>query len=398
MKRIWAMGFAAVFALLTAGAAAPARRARPLTLVVMSEAVAETDLAGRLEGSHTWQSDQWQAVFGDVGHRRVALATGGLQTEHARAAAQTLIRDLRPREVICVGEAGALVDGLQVGDIVVGRRTVFHPYGFVTPEGKLPESWQPPHAFPALPWLVTAAEEAVHEADIEAPERARRGPHVAVVDIATVGGFISAADVRRRVNEESGALAAQMGAGFVTEACAREGIPFVDIRAISDDAGPEAMEQYRQNRSLAAANAAAVVGRLLPELEGLERVIPEGRERNYLPDIRVHAELGVGADPARGTFVFAAVTNEGPVWAPRFEVIITVEPGEETEGTLQVHRYRVGPLRPGERRELMSGPYELGKQEQMVTATADPDDRVAEYDEENNVQSRPFTKPERPPG
>ncbi len=58
----------------------------------------------------------------------------------------------------------------------------------------------------------------------------------------------------------------------------------------------------------------------------------------------------------------------------------------------------MGPLRPGERRELMSGPYELGEQERLVIATADPDDRVAEYDEQNNAQSRPFTKPKEPPG
>jgi len=58
-------------------------------------------------------------------------------------------------------EAGALVDGLQVGDLIVGRRAVFHPYGFAEPEGELPENWRPPLEFPALPWLVAAPEQAV---------------------------------------------------------------------------------------------------------------------------------------------------------------------------------------------------------------------------------------------
>ncbi len=398
MNRSCIIGLAVALALLTAGASAPARRERPLTLVVTSEAVAETDLVRELEGAHTWQSDQWQATLGDVGQRRVAFATGGLQTEDAHAAAQALIRDLRPREVIAVGEAGALVDGLQVGDVVVGRRSVFHPYGFADPEGQLPQSWQPPLGFPALPWLVAAAEEAVHKATVEAPEGARRGPHVAVVDIVTVGGFVSSADVRQKIREESGALAVQMEAALVAQACAREGIPFVDIRAIADHAGPGAMKQHRRNLTLAARNAAAAVGRLLHDLDDVERTIPKDQERNYLPDIHVHPELGVGADPGRGTFVFAAITNEGRVWAPRFGMVITMEPAEGTEGVVQVRRHHVGPLRPGERRELMSGPYELGEQERLVIATADPDDRVAEYDEQNNAQSRPFTKPKEPPG
>lgn len=167
---------------------------------------------------------------------------------------QRILDEYRPDAVIVTGVAGALATDLVPGDAVVARDVIQHdldctPLGFV--RGEVPFSGE--RIFRCDETLVSAALGAV------TTHRIRAGR------ILSGDRFVTHADkdCHAYMTGELAGDAVEMEGAAVGQVCARNGVPFVVVRTISDRADGSAPEDFSKILPLAAANAAAVTRMLL---------------------------------------------------------------------------------------------------------------------------------------
>ncbi len=387
--RIWRAAFGVAVAMLAlgaAGAVGPVQQPTPLT-AVLCDGPAMGLLKPKLTDARSWQSGDLTTISGRISGRRVLLVEFGNAAQKVEEETRAILEDFRPAEVIIVGAAGALNPKVQPGDVVIARTAIYHTYGFAGAEARQPRELMRPLEFAAAPWLVRAASQRVATVALEQYSQSGRKPTTSVGPIATVGLFVKSTEVRDRIRAEAGADAVAMEGAIIAEVCAQRGIPWVEIRSISDYADEAAGETYRQNRGLAAQIGTAVVLDLLRRLDALPRALTDEEAKRYLPDIALAPAIETASDDGR-LLLGLMLKNAGKVWCPGFQVQVTLIEGEEATGNAVVKRYSIEPLRPDKERRLLIQIPASQEGFRTVTALADPDDEIAEFDEENNRASR----------
>jgi len=162
--------------------------------------------AERRDGARLWR--------GRLGARPVLLACSGDGNENALRGARSLLAGNRPDALIGAGVAGALTADLPMGSIVFGER-VFDSAG------------EAPGAAPA--WL----------------DRARTRPDAVAAILFTADRVVGSADRRRELAARlppGRPAAADLESACWARAAAEREVPFLALRAISDEAGEDLPE------------------------------------------------------------------------------------------------------------------------------------------------------------
>ena len=183
------------------------------------------------------------AVFGE--DARLTVAMGGLGK--AQFAIQTLhlierIADLDL--VVCAGTAGGLDFSLAIGDVVAATETVEHDF-------KYGMSDKPQPRFAGCGRALSALRAAVESA-----------PPPFAVRFGTIAGgdeSIADADRAREIRERFGALAVAWEGAGGARAAEFAGVPFLEIRGVSDGAGESAPDEFERNIPTAMRNVAYVL-------------------------------------------------------------------------------------------------------------------------------------------
>lgn len=157
--------------------------------------------AGWLGNLRTW--------FFEAGPYQCVLVRSGMGLEPARKAVRSLIEAERPHLLVSFGIAGALGEGLAVGDIVAEERC---------------RMWENGSLGPA--YTLASLSEAVHEAASCAAEAC--GAHYFRGTVVTVRGIQSIPVV------PEGATVVEMETAGIAQEAAERGIPLVSFRAVSD--------------------------------------------------------------------------------------------------------------------------------------------------------------------
>lgn len=188
----------------------------------------------------------------------ISTVDGGVGA--ARAAASTAAAVVRADErgepflaVISAGIAGGFAPSTRPGDVVIGRASVAADLGAETPDG-----------FLDLSELGFGSSTADSDSDLLALLRAVL-PTAAVGDVLTVStvtGTAERATVLRR--RHPGAVAEAMEGFGVATAAAQAGLPFAELRTISNAVGPRDRDAWRISDALAALER---VGAALASLE-----------------------------------------------------------------------------------------------------------------------------------
>jgi adenosylhomocysteine nucleosidase len=164
----------------------------------------------------------------------------GVQTQHLLDHAHAV------QAAVCIGAAGALASALAVGDLVVATETVEHDYL---------ERFSPVHPLPRF---------AGDGALLATVERVARQTFPFAVHFGIVAsGDEDVIELERaaalRQATEACAVAWE-GAGGA-RACVFSGIPFLELRGITDTADHNASTDFAANLHVAMASAAALVAR-----------------------------------------------------------------------------------------------------------------------------------------
>jgi adenosylhomocysteine nucleosidase len=172
------------------------------------------------------------------------LARGGTGKAQFAVQTQHLLDVALDRElVICAGAAGALIDDLSVGDVVVATSTVEHDYNNKFSERPAPSFEGAREAIATLRRIQLSFDSfKVHfgivasgDEDIVDPER------------------------RQALHQQLNALAVAWEGAGGARACKFSGVPFVEIRGVTDAANHLAPSDFETNLEIAMNNVAALI-------------------------------------------------------------------------------------------------------------------------------------------
>ncbi|MXY88726.1 MAG: 5'-methylthioadenosine/S-adenosylhomocysteine nucleosidase [Dehalococcoidia bacterium] len=219
-----------------------------MTMLVVAPISNEFDVLARVF-EERWgapkQRDAGRIPVREFGAANVILAEGGFGKVQFGVATQHLLDHLSDVDlVVCAGIAGGLAESLGVGDVVVGKATVEHDFHSVLFKDEPPRFDGSGEHVEAL---------AGEFGDGQRPFQVLFGP------IASGDEAIVEPERRAEVRARSEGLAvAYEGAGGA-RAATFSGIPYIEVRGISDMADHDFLEELETVLPIAMVNVATVV-------------------------------------------------------------------------------------------------------------------------------------------
>lgn len=184
-------------------------------------------------------------VGGGSGEVPVTVAECGVGKIRAALAAHILIHEYGVSRIVNTGVAGGVGEGLEACDVVISREVIFHDvdktYNMTYPYR---------YDFEADRELVKSAKEAVKKVT---------GKAAAVGRIATGDIFVNDPAVKDNIIKTTHPLCVEMEGAAIGQTAYMNGVPFVVIRSISDDAGESAQMSFEEYLERAAAVSAGIV-------------------------------------------------------------------------------------------------------------------------------------------
>ena len=174
----------------------------------------------------------------------VTLARGGLGKVQFAVQTQHLLDTCSRWDlIVCAGAAGALVDKVSVGDIVVATTTIEHDYNNKFNERALPKF---DGARASIP-------------DLKSVSQSVKAFNVHFGSIASGDEDVVEAGRKSELHGSTDALAVAWEGAGGARACAFSGIPFLEIRGITDTADHNAASDFEDNLGVAMNNLATLI-------------------------------------------------------------------------------------------------------------------------------------------
>jgi adenosylhomocysteine nucleosidase len=190
------------------------------------------------------------------GHDLV-LVKAGVGKVNAAMCTQLLIDDFDARTVICTGSAGALHDGLDLGDVLIAEDCVQHDLRVEflgLPPGQVP--------FSDLRFFTAAPPLVEHALEVTLPGHTLHSGRVCTGDT-----FIQDEARRNEIRSELDGDCVEMEGAAVGQVCTLNDVPFLLVRAISDRADGSSDVDFQAFLEDAARSSARIVLHLLESLD-----------------------------------------------------------------------------------------------------------------------------------
>lgn len=194
---------------------------------------------------------------GQLEGKDIVLTQSGIGKVNVTISTTLLIEQFKPYLIINTGSAGALDKALNVGDVVVSDRVMYHDadaraFGYEL--GQIP---QMPASFDSDSNLLQKATEAIKEQQLTAK----------IGLIVSGDSFIGTFEQRATIKENfKDALAAEMEATAIAQTCYQFNLPFIITRAISDLADGDAGITFDAFIEKAAISSSEIVERLIKSI------------------------------------------------------------------------------------------------------------------------------------
>lgn len=203
-----------------------------------------------------------EARAGRLDGRAVVIAAAGVGKVRAAISATLMVERLGCRALVLSGVAGGLSENAAIGDIVIADRLIDIDYGRLTPEGRI--VYQPgvlpiPEEKPQPGYLVPAA-----LIDRVRARLTETGLEATLGTILTTDAYLASPKERDELAGEWDGLAVEMEGSALCGVAERFDVPWLVVRALSDRAGEDSLDDFTAFVDAAAANSAHLVRELLP--------------------------------------------------------------------------------------------------------------------------------------
>ena len=196
---------------------------------------------------------------GTLEGKKVVISECGYGKVNAAVCTQLMITEFGVTAVINSGVAGTLDASVGIGDIVVSTETVqqdydMHEIGFE--RGPIPNVGK----------ISIDADEKLRTAAVSAIRSTSSGTNVFEGRICTGDQFISGTEEMEDITTVFGGLCCEMEGGAIAQVCYLNSVPFVIVRAISDNVSGEGPADYEKFEKEMAALCAAMTIEMLKQL------------------------------------------------------------------------------------------------------------------------------------
>ncbi|MBE6569996.1 MAG: 5'-methylthioadenosine/adenosylhomocysteine nucleosidase [Ruminococcaceae bacterium] len=196
-------------------------------------------------------------TVGKIGNTELIVAVCGIGKVFAAMCTQAMIVRFAPDAVINTGVGGTLTKELTIGDACISSAVVQHDMD-TSPLG------DPVGLISGINIIHIPADEALGDKILALC--ADEGIHAIKGTIASGDQFIADSGVKEKIISRFGGKVCEMEGASVGQVCYVNGVPFVIVRAISDDADGDAVEDYPAFAKRSADRSARVVIRLAQSL------------------------------------------------------------------------------------------------------------------------------------
>lgn len=195
---------------------------------------------------------------GRIGHHEVVLVESGIGKVMSAMSVAVLANDFEVTAVINTGSAGAVASGLEIGDVVVADRLVYHDVDVTAFGYDYGQMARQPLYYEASRYLVEEMKAVL--------EKNQQVSQVGL--IATGDSFIAGQDKIDQIKQHfPDVLAVEMEGAAIAQAAHSLGLPFMVIRAMSDTASHDANITFDEFIIEAGKRSAETLIQLLNNLE-----------------------------------------------------------------------------------------------------------------------------------
>ena len=203
-----------------------------------------------LKSRHDKISGGIEFSSGEYMDKQIVVACCGIGKVAAAMSAQTMIIEYRPQLIINSGVAGALVPGLDIGDIAIGSDVVQHDMDTTAmgdPKGLIPG--------------IDLIHIPCHNPSARALAEVIKGLgiHCLSGTVASGDKFVGTYDDKSGIAREFNAIACEMEGAAIGQVCYLNKVNFAVIRAISDSLSNDSETEYSKFCALAADNSIKVI-------------------------------------------------------------------------------------------------------------------------------------------
>ncbi len=251
-------------------------KSKPLTAILGAFPEEARILKNNMSEKETYTFLGVDFVAGKLEERNVIIALTGVGKVNAAMTTTLLLDHFRPSEVIFTGIAGGINPKLMPGDIVIAEKLAQHDLGYITSQGfekmsvKSPvDGKRNPTFIPSDSTLVALAQYAASKAEfgVLITNGKKHKPKVVKGILVTGDVFVASRKKKSFLAKEFGADAVEMEGAAVAQVCFQQGVPFVVLRSISDQADQSAQGDIQKFHKIAAKNSAILTIALIKKLK-----------------------------------------------------------------------------------------------------------------------------------
>lgn len=202
----------------------------------------------------------WAVERGRLGGAAVALLAAGLGKANVALALGAVTERVAAGLILSVGVGGAFPgSGLEPGDLAVASEEVYADEGAETAEG-----WQGLDAVGIPLWEAADGGVYLNRLPVDPAETAGLAAAARAAGRAAVGPFVTVSTVTGSaaraawLRERFGAVCETMEGAAAAHAALARGVPFAEVRGISNAVGPRDRASWRLAEAAAAAQGAAL--------------------------------------------------------------------------------------------------------------------------------------------
>lgn len=195
---------------------------------------------------------------GKIDNKTIVVVMSGIGKVNAAMCTQLLIDEFKVEAVINTGAAGALADGITVGDLVVSEDALEHDMD-CSPLG------DPKGTIPRMKESIFRADKKLIDAALKAANKVIDGKAI-TGRVVSGDQFIASTEARNELKSLFNGSCAEMEGAAIAHVCYVNEIPFVVIRNISDSADGSADVSFEEFCKTAADNSGKIVIEMMKNL------------------------------------------------------------------------------------------------------------------------------------